>query len=825
MKFLQRNLMARLMTYFVLLAMLSLVIGFTGYEVARRSIVEQVEAQLDSVATLKEEEVENWVEHLEEYLVWLATTPQIQSHASTLVTQATTTPKYLIAHESLATEFRRAVVLGEVSLVFLLDRASGQVVASSKPSWEGIFRGNEQYFVEGKNRTYISDIFYSLKLDRSTMVISTPVKDSTGQLLAVLVAHANLEWLTSVMLERTGLGETGETYLVNKNNLMLTGSRFIPEAALEHWVFTEGVDQALKGEHGTSFYPDYRGVPIIGAYRWLENMEVALLTEIDQAEAFAPIKALRNTIFGTAGGVMVIVTLLYLLLSRSVSQPIKRLVSATRTIAQGNLNYRVGAIANDEIGELAGAFDQMTARLEEITASRDELDKEIAERKQAEEALKKSEAGLAKAQQIAHLGNFDWNVKDNTSHLSDEYYRIFGLSPHQAGFNYDEFISHVHPDDREFVKRKTGESLYQKTPHSIDYRIILPEGSERTVHSEAEVTFDEAGEPIRLVGIIQDITERRKADEEIRKFKTISDIAGYGVAMTNPKRKITYVNESFAKMHGYRIDELIGKHLSIAYPDEEQEHVKGLIRKMKQASGYRSEEVWHKKKDGSIFPTLMTGIAAMDDKGKPLLLTATTIDITEYKKLEEQIQHSQVLASLGQMTAGIAHEVNNPLGIILLHSELLKESNIPAAEKKDLKVIHNEAKRAAKIMTDLLAYGHKVQPHMRHLDLHKILRKVLDMRRYQEKVQNITVSTEFVERPFYVKVDSSQLTQVFVNLMLNAEEALSESKGGSIAITTRINGEWAKVSIADNGIGIPEENLSQIFHPFFTTKQVGEGTG
>ncbi len=99
------------------------------------------------------------------------------------------------------------------------------------------------------------------------------------------------------------------------------------------------------------------------------------------------------------------------------------------------------------------------------------------------------------------------------------------------------------------------------------------------------------------------------------------------------------------------------------------------------------------------------------------------------------------------------------------------------------------------------------------------------MRRYQEKVQNITVSTEFVERPCYAKVDSSQLTQVFVNLMLNAEEALRESKGGSIIITTRIDEEWAKVSIADNGIGIPEENLSQIFHPFFTTKQVGEGTG
>ena len=114
---------------------------------------------------------------------------------------------------------------------------------------------------------------------------------------------------------------------------------------------------------------------------------------------------------------------------------------------------------------------------------------------------------------------------------------------------------------------------------------------------------------------------------------------------------------------------------------------------------------------------------------------------------------------------------------------------------------------------------------MRRLNLHKILTNVLEMRRYEERVQNINVSANLLDAPLYVKGDSSQLTQVFMNLILNAEEALRKSRDGNIIVTTQIDGEWIKVSNADNGTGIPQENLSQVFLPLFTTKKVGEGTG
>jgi PAS domain S-box-containing protein len=134
-----------------------------------------------------------------------------------------------------------------------------------------------------------------------------------------------------------------------------------------------------------------------------------------------------------------------------------------------------------------------------------------------EEALKASEASLYEAQRVAHLGNWDWNIQTNQLYWSDEIYRIFGLSPQEFGATYDAFLDSVHPDDREFVKRAVSEALYEKKPYSIDHRIVLPDGSVRIVHEQAEVTSDEAGNPVWMLGTVQDITDLKRAEEELKK--------------------------------------------------------------------------------------------------------------------------------------------------------------------------------------------------------------------------------------------------------------------------------------------------------------------
>ena len=145
---------------------------------------------------------------------------------------------------------------------------------------------------------------------------------------------------------------------------------------------------------------------------------------------------------------------------------------------------------------------------------------DITEIKRSQEALRRSQASLANAQRIAHIGSWDWDIAANELRWSDEIYRIFGVDPREFGATYEAFIGFVHPDDRGFVKKSVDEALLDKKPYSIDHRIVLGDGSEKIVHEQAEVVFDEAGKAVRMTGTVQDITERKRAEEEVRKLNT-----------------------------------------------------------------------------------------------------------------------------------------------------------------------------------------------------------------------------------------------------------------------------------------------------------------
>ncbi len=138
------------------------------------------------------------------------------------------------------------------------------------------------------------------------------------------------------------------------------------------------------------------------------------------------------------------------------------------------------------------------------------------ERKRVEEALRESEENLADAQRIARLGSWEWDIVENDVHWSDEIYRIFGLTPREFGATYEAFLASVHPDDRAGVEEAVRSALEQRKPYGIDHRIVLPDGRERVLHEQGEVTFDAAGGPVRMVGTTQDITERIRAEEELK---------------------------------------------------------------------------------------------------------------------------------------------------------------------------------------------------------------------------------------------------------------------------------------------------------------------
>jgi len=198
----------------------------------------------------------------------------------------------------------------------------------------------------------------------------------------------------------------------------------------------------------------------------------------------------------------------------------------------------------------------------------------------------------------------------------------------------------------------------------------------------------------------------------------------------------------------------------------------------------------------------------------------------ELKKTQEQLVQSEKLASLGKLAAGIAHEINNPLtGILTYSSLLLKESKDNSQVKEDLEVIVNETTRCRKIVKGLVEFARQTEPSKTPADVNEVVDKTLSLLEHQAIFHNISIVKKLNENLPTIMVDVDQIQQVFVNIILNAAEAMSE--GGTLTIESKLDSEkrFLKVSFTDTGSGIPRENLSKIFDPFFTTKRSGKGTG
>ncbi|BBI99478.1 hypothetical protein FGKAn22_11710 [Ferrigenium kumadai] len=226
----------------------------------------------------------------------------------------------------------------------------------------------------------------------------------------------------------------------------------------------------------------------------------------------------RRKVFGISlvlAGIMTsTIAVLAYLIGRSIIGPLLRLRRETEIIGSGDLGHRVGMTTNDELGDLSRDFDRMLERLQQVTASREELQHEIEVRVLAEEALRESEQSLKKAQGIAHLGSWEWDILGGDLAWSDEIFRIFGRQPGLFDPTYDAFMDAIHPDDRPLVAQSIEKVLHGQG-YDIEHRIILPSGDSRVVHQIGEAEFDDSGKPVKMRGTIHDITERKRAENEL----------------------------------------------------------------------------------------------------------------------------------------------------------------------------------------------------------------------------------------------------------------------------------------------------------------------
>jgi signal transduction histidine kinase len=194
--------------------------------------------------------------------------------------------------------------------------------------------------------------------------------------------------------------------------------------------------------------------------------------------------------------------------------------------------------------------------------------------------------------------------------------------------------------------------------------------------------------------------------------------------------------------------------------------------------------------------------------------------------MEEQLIVTDRLASIGELSSGIAHELNNPLTSVIGFSQLLMEGDVPENMKENLATIYEEAQRAAVIVKNLLTFARKHAPVKQRSQVNTAVEGVLKLRSYEQKVNNIEVEKHLAVNLPEIMMDSFQIQQVFLNIIVNAEFAMLEAhQKGKLTITTEVSNSMVKISFGDDGPGISEVNLKRIFDPFFTTKEVGKGTG
>ncbi|MDP3479133.1 MAG: HAMP domain-containing protein, partial [Desulfoprunum sp.] len=387
--------------------------GYLSYRISRKAIEQEAISFLVATNLQKSTRVKHWIADASRQLEFIAGLPILKEQFSKIIREHDRPDEAHIAyHRELMNNYLLpAVARGAFIELFILRPADGLVLASTDSLQEGKIKIDRVYLREGQKGTYIENTFYSMTIQQPTMVISTPIKDTGGYPGAVLVGRLNLQDLSVIMEERSGLRNTEDTYLVNTQNYFITEPRFRKDYALRKTIHTQGVHFALQEQQGTAVYDDYRGVPVLGAYQYLPERKLALISEIDQQEYLAPIKRLQKNIFGIGGLIALISLLIGWKSAETLLQPLRRLVEAVNRLGSDNLSFSEKILGKDEIAQLAKAFSAMTSRLQQTLVSRDTLQQEVEMRRNTEIRLKNAMVQLGRSnkelEQFAYVASHD----------------------------------------------------------------------------------------------------------------------------------------------------------------------------------------------------------------------------------------------------------------------------------------------------------------------------------------------------------------------------------------------------------------------------------
>lgn len=478
------------------------------------------------------------------------------------------------------------------------------------------------------------------------------------------------------------------------------------------------------------------------------------------------------------------------------------------------------------------------------------------------EALEKEQLKLSEAQKLSHIGNWEWEIKENTITWSDELYRIYELDPQKNKISSEKINEMMHAADREYVKRVISESKRTLAPFSVYYRIVLP-GKIKTIHSLGKIITSETGEPVRLVGTDQDVTDRVR-EEELEKLVLAATQSYNSVIITDTSGKIEWVNEGFTKLTGYKLNEVMNTHGELFKQDpgtkwsERDQHFESVIKEKKPIT-FESKNFTKDHKEYWIITTLTPVIGK---SGEVERIIAIDSDITSRKEMEEELMNANKIAEHSlmkgnkalnqlikakkeledsmkvkeQFLANMSHEIRTPMNAIVGFTNIILKTKLNKELEQYINAIKISGENLLVIINDILDFS-KIQSgkfvfEQIELRVSQVILTLTEIILNKAIEKNIKLTKKIDKNiPDCLIGDPTRLSQILLNLVGNA---IKFTEQGEVKITVDLISEMdnnveLKFSVIDTGIGISPDNLSLIFEGFTqasneTTRKYG-GTG
>ena len=474
---------------------------------------------------------------------------------------------------------------------------------------------------------------------------------------------------------------------------------------------------------------------------------------------------------------------------------------------------------------------------------------DITAMKNAEFEIRESEARLEEATRIAQLGTYKIFWQTASVHWSPHMYVIHGVSPTGHAHTFGKYSHLVHPEDREIVERIFADQLDGKALRRAEYRIIRTDGAVRWLRLDARVLFDADGEPYASFGVCQDVTEEKQREHELKQLLRRNailyealDASPVGVAVVTadrPRPEVFYANTEFERLTGHNTSSLGEDGLeALRSPEDGGGGWDAVLRTFANSTSGAFELSCARRGGGSFLAQIEVA-PVRDHPGQEATVFVLNLrDITLDRQRAGQLLQSQKMEALGQLSGGVAHEINNLLQPILALSDLGQDiaGQDPSKAGKYFEVIGSSARKARDVVRQVLTFARRDAPQLAAHKISSLVAEALSLLQ-SGLPPGIVLDQDLRADDAVVVVSSTQVSQVVLNLVANAADAMNGEGVVSVRLTAVdldapraaglaiAPGRWVALSVADRGCGMDSYTLSRIFEPFFTTKVAGKGTG